>query len=668
MTVIDPEGQARQSIPRALALARVMRKPIAVICLTYILILIAAALLAPVLAPHPPNATHLDDVLSTPSRDHLLGTDQLGRDVLSRLMFGARISLIGVAEAVMTVLVLGIPIGLIAGYVGGRVDWIITRFIDAALSIPVIVILLVVLSVFGTSQTVAMIAVGVLGAPDLARIVRGATLAVRQQLYITAAKVAGLSPRDIMVRQLLPRVSGPIVVRASLFAGGALIAQSGLSYLGLGVQPPTPTWGGMVAEASTVLGSHSWQLVPPGVVLGLTILVFGLLGDAIRDSSQPQSSTGTSGVRESRGSVRAGRQPAKPSELDGADPRHTDSSLLLSAAGVDVELTVDGRSTLVVQGVTLEIGAGETVGLLGESGCGKSITGRAILGLLPSGGRLTHGSIRFDGVELTNLPERARHRVRGKQIALVSQEPMASLDPTYRVGRQVAELVRRHEGLSRGDAGRRAEELLASVNLRDAHNVARKYPHELSGGMAQRVAIAMALAGRPKLLIADEPTTALDVTVQTEVLDLLRRLQRDTGMAILMITHDWGVVADICQRAYVMYAGHVVETTDVQSLFTAPRHPYTRALLDSVPRLEHKGSRLPSIPGTVPSPGRWPIGCHFAARCPLATQACTHEAIPLIDVRPGDHRTRCIHHEELAHDELSKGGQDDQVRSAARDR
>lgn len=653
-----------------------MRSPLALICITYIVILIAAAVLAPVLAPHPPGATHLDNVSSAPSRDYLLGTDQLGRDVLSRLMFGARISLLGVAQAVLTVLVLGIPIGLIAGYVGGRIDWLVTRFIDAALSIPVIVILLVVLSVFGTSQTVAMIAVGVLGAPDLARIVRGATLTVRQQLYIAAAKVAGLSPRDIMLRQVLPRIAGPIVVRASLFAGGALLAQSGLSYLGLGVQPPTPTWGGMVAEASAVLGNHPWQLVPPGVALGLTILVFGLLGDAIRDRSHSQSSTPSSDdVGDARDSAPAGQRLAESGERPAHGERRqpADSDLLLSAAGVDVELAVDGRPGLVVEGLTLDIAPGETVGLLGESGCGKSITGRAILGLLPPGGRLARGSIRFDGVDLTSLSERAYHKVRGKQIALVSQEPMASLDPTYRVGSQVAELVRRHEGLSRRAARCRAVELLKSVNLRDAEIVARKYPHELSGGMAQRVAIAIALAGKPKLLIADEPTTALDVTVQAEVLDLLRRLQRDTGMAILMITHDWGVVADICQRAYVMYAGHVVETTDVQSLFNAPSHPYTKALLDSVPRIQHKGSRLPSIPGTVPSPGRWPEGCHFAARCPLATQECTQQRIPLIDFGPGDHTTRCIHYEELINNELSedkrsKGDQDGRARSAARNR
>jgi peptide/nickel transport system permease protein len=309
-------------------------------------------------------------------------------------------------------------------------------------------------------------------------------------------------------------------------------------------------------------------------------------------------------------------------------------------------LTVTIGGTTVVQDVSFDVPPGKAIGIVGESGCGKSITARAILGLLPAGSAVTAGHIIFDGTDLTALSDKELNRVRGPGIAFISQDPANSLDPTFTVGSQLREVIRRHHPQSRREAQAEAQRLLRLVRLPDPDTILRRRPAELSGGMAQRVCIAMALAAKPKLLIADEPTTALDVTVQAEILALLRDLQHRLGMAVLLITHDWGVLADKCERAVVMYAGEVVETAGVDHLCAQPRHPYTAALLAANPHRARTGQPLPSIPGAVPKPGEWPTGCHFQSRCPFVQPACGKGSIPLTRVASG-HLSRCIRTEEL---------------------
>lgn len=637
MTDLNPRTEELVPAEATRRPARFTRRPnlLAVVAVAYLFGLLICVILAPLLAPYSPTHSDFDAVLQGPSSAHWLGTDSLGRDVLSRLLFGGRVAFADAAVAVVVFTGLGVLTGVLAGYFGGMLDRVLTALFDLILAMPGIVVLLGVMAAVGTHNTyAAMVTLGVLGSPGLGRVVRGATLAARQELYVSAAKVSGLPNRAILGRYILPRVAGPVIVQTSLAAGGALMIDAGLSYLGLGTAPPAPSWGNMITEASTVIDRQPWLLVPPGLTLALATIALGLLGDSLRDANADRT--------------RLPRPRPAPREHPAVAPsvaQPPDQTATLSLRNLQVRLPMAGGLTTVIEQIDLDIAKGETVGLVGESGCGKSITSSAIVGLLPANAA-TSGVISFGGVDLNALGANARKSYRGSRIGLISQESIASLDPMFPAGSQVAELVRRHHGGSRRNARRRALDLLEAVHLPDPETVYRRYPHELSGGMAQRVAIAMALAGDPDLLIADEPTTALDVTVQAEILDLFRELQSNREMSILLVTHDLGVVADACHRAYVMYAGHIVESCDVARMFDQPRHPYTVGLRASTPSRTQARKTLPAIPGRVPDPANWPRGCHFADRCYLATVECTTQEIPVFEAGAG-HLTRCLHYDSI---------------------
>ncbi|HVV12145.1 dipeptide/oligopeptide/nickel ABC transporter permease/ATP-binding protein [Amycolatopsis sp.] len=602
-----------------------LRKPLGLTSACFLGVLAVVSVVVP-LTGVDPERQDLGAALSGPAPAHWLGTDRLGRDVLVRLLSGTRYTLLDVLVAVAVFTVLGVVLGVVAGFVGRWADRLIGRFGDLLLALPGIIVLLMVLAVFPGNDAAAMVALGVMSCPLLLRVVRGMTISLRNELYVKAARLSGLTETRIMLRHILPRLAGPIIVQVSLFAAAAVLAQSALSFLGL-ARPETegPSWGNMVAEASNVISKDPWLLVPTGGILALTVLALGLLGDAVRD-------------------LTVGRSRPEPVRWDGlsrspaAAPRAAGN--LLSVKGLGIEF-----GTTVVRDVSFEVAAGEAVGIVGESGCGKTVTARALLGLLPGSGRVSSGSVVFDGQELIGLADRELARIRGSRIGLVSQEPLSGLDPSFRVRGQLVEVIRRHRRMPRRDARARAAELLELVRL--PADVARRYPHELSGGMAQRVSIALALAGEPALLIADEPTTALDVTVQAGILALLRELRTRLGMAIILVTHDWGVLADLCDRALVMYAGEVTEQAGVEELYAAPRHPYTEGLLAANPRLAPAGDLLPAIPGSVPAPADWPPGCHFQPRCPYATTECGTGPILLTELGAG-RVSRCIHSDEMA--------------------
>jgi peptide/nickel transport system ATP-binding protein len=300
----------------------------------------------------------------------------------------------------------------------------------------------------------------------------------------------------------------------------------------------------------------------------------------------------------------------------------------------------DGRETLAVDGVEFALERGRTLGLVGESGCGKSVTSLAIMGLLPKANARVSGAVRLDGVDLLGLPDRRLRDIRGDRLAMIFQEPMTSLNPSYTIGDQIEEAILRHRAVSRREARAHAVEMLRRVRIPSPESRADDYPHRLSGGMRQRAMIAMALACDPELLIADEPTTALDVTIQAQILDLLRRLKAETGTAIILITHDLGVVAEVAEDVAVMYAGQIVERASVAALFAEPQHPYTVGLLGALPRLDRRRERLATIEGAVPNMTAPPPGCRFAARCPFADERCRTVPPPVVTVAPG-HISRC---------------------------
>ncbi|WP_051943968.1 dipeptide/oligopeptide/nickel ABC transporter permease/ATP-binding protein [Streptacidiphilus rugosus] len=636
----DTADSSRPARARSAIVRGVLRRRPAAFALGWLLLLTLATAAAPLVTAHGPLDQDLNSVLTGPTGGHPLGTDTLGRDLLSRLLFGGRSTLLAVAEAVVVYLVIGVSAGLASGYLGGRLDWLITRTADLVFALPGIVIILVVLAVFPGNLHAAMVTFGVIGSPGLIRILRAQTLRVREELYVAAARVAGLNRPQILRRHVLPRLTSTVVVQAALFAAIVVTIQAGLGFLGLGAPPPAPSWGGLVADASQVIDRDPWMLLPAGLPLVITVVALGVLGDAVRDAA----------VEAWAPAFPAGRALPRPAPAAAAadpDVAARDPRALLSVSRLSVEIA----GTAVVQDVSFDIRPGETLGVVGESGCGKSVTSLGILGLVPGQGRISAGRVLFEGTDLVAAPK-ALAGVRGSGIAYVSQEPMVALDPTFTVGRQLAEAVARHTGCGRRAARARAVELLDKVNVPDPAAVADRHPHQLSGGLAQRAAIALALAGSPRLLIADEPTTALDVTVQAEILGLLRALQTETGMAVLLITHDWGVVADLCDRAVVMYAGQVVEQAEVEALFTRPLHPYTAGLLSANPHAAAPGEPLPTIAGTVPPPGAWPEGCRFAARCPLASPACA-APVALTEPAPG-RATRCVHTDRLVQEGSSR--------------
>jgi peptide/nickel transport system permease protein len=604
-------------------------------------VVVVAAVFAPVLAPYSPLASS-PDILSLPSVDHWLGTDTLGRDVLSRIMFGGRVTLLGTITAISVFAVIGIVAGIVAGSSGPKTAGAVMRMADLMQSLPGTVILLVVLATFSNDETAAMVTLGVIGSPALVRVVRATALGVRESDYVSAARVAGLTQTQIQARHIFPAIVGPALTQITLFAAVALLVEASLGYLGLGVPAPEPTWGNLVADAQNAVNRQPWLLIPTGGIITLTVLCLGLVGNALRDAYASRSSRSPGGL-----SWRSMRARVTTTSSGVVKPAEHADEPLLSVVDMSIEIAgADGNRT-IVERVSFTVTRGEAVGIVGESGCGKSITVAGILRVLPPGATVSATSLRFDGRDLQSLSEEGINSLRGTGMAYISQEPISSLDPSYTAGAQLAEAVRVHRKVSRRRSRQIALELLTQVQLRNPEEVAKKYPFELSGGMAQRIAIARALAGEPKLLIADEPTTALDVTVQAEILDLLHDLRRTTGMSLILVTHDWGVLADSCDRTIVMYAGEIVETAALVDLIAAPKHPYALALLEANPEAAEVGQMLPTIPGRVPPPGEWPIGCHFANRCTFASEDCSAAPIPLMPLE-ADRTSRCIHVERLS--------------------
>ncbi|MET7645451.1 dipeptide/oligopeptide/nickel ABC transporter permease/ATP-binding protein [Streptomyces sp. NPDC005426] len=581
-TVAPPPGGKAGPARRHGTTRRVLRNPLGGASAVLLLLIVLAVVLAPLIAPQGPGASALADAFAGPSTGHPLGMDSAGRDILSRVLYGGRNTLGGALLALAIALALGVPSGLFAGYYGGRFDSVANWTVNLVMALPAMVVLLASRAILGPNVWVLMIVLGVLVAPSFFRLVRGIVANVRGELYVDAARVSGLSDARIVARHVLTVVRGPIIIQVALVAGIAIALQAGLEFLGVG-SGSTATWGAMLNEAFQNIQRAPRLILWPGLTLGLTNCALVLMAGAVRDALEDQAPRPRSARRRPAPTVAAQQDFGRP-----ATPR----AALLSVRGLAVAYAQsDGTDKEVVHGVDLDVHPGEIVGLVGESGSGKSQTAFSILGILPEGGRVGRGSITVNGKEAAGLSEREHRTLRGRTVGYVPQEPMSNLDPAFTIGSQLTEPIRHHLGLTRKEAAARALELLRLVEIPEPERTLRLYPHEISGGMAQRVLIAGAMSCDPQLLIADEPTTALDVRVQAEVLDLLRRLQEERGLGVLLVTHDLGVVADICDRVAVMNSGRIVETGTTEQVLGAPQDSYTRTLLAAV--LDDAPTRAP---------------------------------------------------------------------------
>jgi peptide/nickel transport system permease protein len=626
----------RTPSPWTRAFKRLLRDKPAVIALVFLLLIIIMAIFASLIAPHDPDA--LGTPFETPSLDHPFGTDHNGRDTFSRVVYGAQVSLRSGFQIVGLALLVAVPLGLLAGFRGGGTDVTLMRIMDGLSAFPPLVLALAVVGVLGADLQNAILAISLVMIPGFARLARAQTLAVREETFVEASHSMGTRPGRIRRKRVLPNVASPLIVAVSLAIGFALIAEAQLSLLGYGVQRPTSSWGSMIQDARLYLSEHPWQVYVPSLALVFTILAFNTLGDGIRDALGLGLPKGKQRIKGRLGLTTVTRDAPSPAPA---------TDRLLEVSDLSVEFLTEAGAATVVDHVSFGVDAGEVVALVGESGSGKTVSSLAVMRLVASPpGQITSGSVMFDGRDLLSLSFKELREVRGDQIAMAFQDPMTSLNPAFTIGTQLVDTIRLHRTMSKSAARARARELLELVGIPDPERRLSDYPHQLSGGMRQRALLALALSCEPRLLIADEPTTALDVTVQAQILDLLRSLQERSGMAVIFVTHDLGVVADLCSRVLVMYAGQVVEEAPVEELFARPRHPYTEGLLAAIPQSGTAGERLASIPGVVPSALAMPTGCRFHPRCPYAVPECETAPVELTTVSDG-HRARCIRVAEL---------------------
>jgi len=554
---------------------------------------VIVAILAPLLSPYDPNFVDLSLVKAPPSAQHPLGGDSTGRDVLSRLIWGTRTTLYGSLLACAVSIVIGVPAGIVAGYYRGVTDRVGSWISDALQAVPGMIILLIVAAGTRSDFAIVMVTVGVLLVPGFFRLSRSTAQSIRGELFVDAAKVSGLRDATIVVRHVTGHVVPSVVIQGALTVGLAMGLQAGLQFLGIGAAD-VPNWGVMMNDGFQNMRTQPLLLLWPSLALGIGIAAFAVIGSVLADvitvqtprrrRRPPRAAVPTPPILGTTATLRtigaaSVADLAVPVMSPAPPPAWRTATPALRLHNLRVSYATQRGDVEVVHGVSVEVAPGEVLGIVGESGSGKSQTVFSALDLLPASGAYTVDAMWVDGKDVTSFDRRRRARLLGSVIGYVPQEPMSNLDPSYTIGFQLMEPLRTVQGMSRKDARARILATLDRVGIIDPARVMKSYPHELSGGMAQRVLIAGAVSGRPSLLIADEPTTALDVTVQAEVLELLRELREESGMALVIVTHNFGVVADICDRLVVMRDGEVVETGAVAEVFARPQSDYTRELI-----------------------------------------------------------------------------------------
>ena len=602
------------------------------VALTALVILMA--IFAPLIWGSAAETIDTDNILAGPSPQHWAGTDALGRDILARVFVATRLTVALALGATTIAVVLGLILGAAPLLLGRRVGGFITAGVNIAVAFPGLLLALFFAAIFGAGPIGAVLAIGLAGAPSFARLCQTLVAGIVDRDFVSAARIVGVNRPKLFVRHVLPNIGEPLIVNATIGLGGSLLAFAGLSFLGLGVQPPC------------------LRLGPPDA------------GGRRADLHQPRCSDRPGHRRRDR---RARVQPARRVDREGPRrPRRggvpfrgvkpVPATAHVHEVGADdaADLVLDVRNLRVtvpsahgairpVRGVSFTIGRAEAIGIVGESGSGKSLTALAIAQLIEEPVTVDADRLQFLGSDLLDEDAPDRQTLLGTSLAMVFQDPMTSFNPTMRMGKQLAEVSRRHGGLTKKQAMDRAVQRLGAVRLTEPERRAKQYPHEFSGGMRQRAMIGMGLMVNPALIIADEPTTALDVTVQKQVLDLLAQIREENHVAIVLISHDVAVVRQVCDRVLVMYAGKIVEDIPADKLATEAKHPYTRALVSAVPDMSIDiHTPLTVIPGRPVDPAHVPTGCAFAARCPLADARCGIEDPALVTDDRG-RRVACWH-------------------------
>ena len=596
---------------------------ISLIVLTLI-VLIAA--LANFIAPHDP--LEIFTARQAPDAEFIFGTDDKGRDVLSRMMYGARYSLVIGLGATAFALVCGSIIGALAAVSRKWVSEVIMRVLDVVMSFPGIALAATFVVVFGTNIPSLIFAIGFLYIPQIARIVRANIVSEYNQDYVRAVVVSGARAPWILMKHVVRNCIAPVMVFTIVLVADAIVFEASLAFISAGIPEPTPTWGNILADArGGVLSGRWWQALFPGLAIMITVLCLNILSEGMTDA---MAAAPKAAIKPSDSNLNSDREADKlvanpvlayEAQAESLAQRlaalkeienkrtdrfeaHTDAEPILEVKNLCIKFPRHGDVN-VVDNVSFKVRPHQTMGLVGESGCGKSVTSLTIMGLLDPKAEVS-GEIIYDGKNLLSMTEKEKNTLRGREIAMIYQDALSSLNPSMLIRAQMKQLTKR-------GGTRTAEELLELVGL-DPKRTLDSYPHELSGGQRQRVLIAMALTRDPKVIIADEPTTALDVTVQKQVVDLLNKLQAELGFAMVFVSHDLALVAEVANSITVMYAGQIVEQGSVHDILTNPIHEYTRGLLGSVLSIEAGSGRLHQVPGSVPSPADFPKGDRFTPR------------------------------------------------------
>jgi ABC-type dipeptide/oligopeptide/nickel transport system ATPase component/ABC-type dipeptide/oligopeptide/nickel transport system permease subunit len=567
--------------------------PTAIAAIAGSALLVFLAVAGPAIWGAAAETTDVSSRLLPASAAHPFGTDELGRDVLARVLTATRLTLLLTLGATAIALVGGIVFGLVASILPKHPRRWFTGLLDILLAFPWLLMVLFFTVIWGATATGAMLAIGFAGIPSFARLVYNLAASVSGRDYVRAARVVGVGPVGILVRHVLPNIANPFFVNAAATASVTLLSFAGLSFLGLGVQAPEYDWGRMLQEGILRIYVNPLAAIGPGIAVVLAGLVFTMLSEAVAGSRgqgwRAVAARATGAVtltpRRRRGAV----EPT--SSATGTIAEITDLRIAFPTADGVVER---------VRGVDLRIAPGEVVGIVGESGSGKSLTAMALAGLLGDDARIACSSHRFDDLDMTGALTASDRARLGVELGMIFQDPLTSLNPALTIGRQLTEVPEVHMGMRPREARARAAAALDAVGIADAAARLTQYPHEFSGGMRQRAMIGMALTGRPRLIIADEPTTALDVTVQRQVMGVLRRAQEETGAAIVFISHDIALVSAFCDRVIVMKDGRVVENLSAARIREEAQHPYTKALIACLPDMTSDRTQpLPVIPAEL---------------------------------------------------------------------